>query len=382
MVMMSAWKEPVGRDARADGQGAEPDGNQLELFEIFPRVDAGTVQPLALGGNEDADSPAADTEPGKSEPAVTDTVGTGGVEMIVSPAATRDFLDVGGADSDDLRRLEESIRWLTNAGAMPISLPRTAPLPSVIGLSRVGSHEGDSLLLDPDTLFPPHSPRRRTGIAAGVAKIILVSTVAAPTAYFIASWSQFPGAAAPSDAAAVSAVAIPVVLSEQQVAVVDPDPSGPALQAARSNDEISKAVQAEPAGSRAVEVVAAVTGPKAAPEPPPSAAAAPVEAAKPPPTSVAMPPKPSLGSGEIAMLIERGHVLFESGDVAAARLFFRRAANAGDPAAAAVLGSTYDPKVLAERFIRGIEADSKEAQKWYEKAREMETHVEMLAHNR
>lgn len=82
------------------------------------------------------------------------------------------------------------------------------------------------------------------------------------------------------------------------------------------------------------------------------------------------------------MLIERGRVLFEAGDVPAARLFFRRAANAGDPAAATAMGSTYDPDVLAQRFIRGIVPDAKEAQKWYEKAREMETHVEMLAHNR
>jgi TPR repeat protein len=74
---------------------------------------------------------------------------------------------------------------------------------------------------------------------------------------------------------------------------------------------------------------------------------------------------------EVAMMIERGRVLFESGDVAAARLFFRRAANAGDASAAWAMGATYDPDVLTQRFIRGIEADPAEAQKWYERAREM-----------
>ncbi|MBO0753805.1 MAG: hypothetical protein J2P53_16925, partial [Bradyrhizobiaceae bacterium] len=82
---------------------------------------------------------------------------------------------------------------------------------------------------------------------------------------------------------------------------------------------------------------------------------------------------------EIAMLIERGRALFETGDVAAARLCFRRAANAGDAAAAIAMGSTYDPDVLAQRFIRGIEANAEEAQKWYDKAREISQHVEMLA---
>ena len=378
--MTSAWEEPFGRIDRADGQDVERGENQLELFEI--RASAEVVRPLAVGGNEDAR--AVDTERGKMEPAITGTMGPdegpGDVEMIVSQAASRDILDVGGSDSDDLRRLEESIRWLTNVGTMPMSLPRAATLPSVIGLSPLERHEDDLLLLDPDTLFPAR-PSRRSSIAAGVTKIMLVSAVAAPTAYFIASWSQFPGAAAPSDPAAVAAMATPAALSEEQVAVVELEPSGPAPQAVPGGDEISKPPQPEPAGNKAVEVVAAAAGPTAAPEQAPSGAAAPADAAS-PPMSVAAPLRPSLGAGEIAMLIERGRVLFEAGDVPSARLFFRRAANAGNPAAATAMGSTYDPEVLAQRFIRGIAPDVKEAQKWYEKARDMETHVEMLAHNR
>lgn len=399
--MMSARKEPFGRDDRADGQGAEPAENQLELFEILSRAGAGTVQP---SGNEDAGPHAVDMELGKMEPAIAGAVGLGAVapgvvapgvvgpgvvglgavEPIASPAATRDFLEVGRSESDDLRRLEESIRWLANAGTMTLSLPRAAPLPPVIGLPPVVAREDDSLLLDPDTLFPPHAPRRRSGIAAGAAKIMLVSAVAAPTAYFIASWSQFRDAAAPSDPTAFSAVATAVALSGEQVAVLEPVPvpSGPALQAARKSDEISIAPQPEPTLSRAVDVApAAATGPNAAPEQPPGGAAAPADAAS-PPIPVVMPVRPSLRPEEIAMLIHRGRVLFEAGDVAAARLFFRRAANAGDPAAATAMGSTYDPEVLAQRFIRGIDPDAREAQKWYEKAREMETRVEMLAHNR
>jgi TPR repeat protein len=91
-----------------------------------------------------------------------------------------------------------------------------------------------------------------------------------------------------------------------------------------------------------------------------------------------------LNPPEIALLVERGRALFEAGDVAAARLFFRRAANAGDAAAAVAMGATYDPDVLAKRFIRGIEADAQEARVWYEKARllgspEGPRRIEMLA---
>ena len=36
--MTSAWKEPPGRDDRAEVQHVAPDENQLELFETLPRA--------------------------------------------------------------------------------------------------------------------------------------------------------------------------------------------------------------------------------------------------------------------------------------------------------------------------------------------------------
>jgi TPR repeat protein len=103
-----------------------------------------------------------------------------------------------------------------------------------------------------------------------------------------------------------------------------------------------------------------------------------------PPPPATVPTKPARNPQEIALLVERGRALFEAGDVAAARLFFRRAANAGDAAAAVAMGATYDPDVLAKRFIRGIEPDAQEARAWYEKARllgspEGPRRIEMLA---
>jgi len=76
-------------------------------------------------------------------------------------------------------------------------------------------------------------------------------------------------------------------------------------------------------------------------------------------------------SREIAALVKRGRVHFEAGDVAAARLLFRRAANAGDAGAALSMGATYDPAVLDEHLVRGVSADVEAARSWYEKARQL-----------
>jgi hypothetical protein len=397
--MTSAWKGPSGQDDRLSSQGAEPAENQLDLFEILPRASVRTEQPLAVSGDDAAGSlrelwpaethvvePATDSA---SETATSDMVGAGNVETILSLAAVRSSLDAGVADSDDLRRLEESIRWLMNAGAMPP--PHTRTLPPVVGLSALDPADDDAFLLDPDTLFPPRPPRRSSPIAAGAAKILLVSAVAAPTAYFTASWLQFSGVAAPSDSAAVAAVTTPVA-AEQAVALAPsiptppfPEPAVPvrsAPQAGTDGVEIPTATpQSEPAAAlqratRAAAVVVAAIAPglatavKMAPEPESTAVAPPGDPVS-APMPVLNPVKPSLRQEEIAMMVERGRVLFEMGDVAAARLFFRRAANAGDAAAAIAMGATYDPEVLTQRFIRGIEADSQEAQRWYERARDM-----------
>jgi len=67
-------------------------------------------------------------------------------------------------------------------------------------------------------------------------------------------------------------------------------------------------------------------------------------------------------------LNDRGRHFLEAGDVAAARLVFSRAANAGDAAAAVAMGTTYDPVVLGDRGVWGINADPAKARTWYEKA--------------
>ena len=89
----------------------------------------------------------------------------------------------------------------------------------------------------------------------------------------------------------------------------------------------------------------------------------------------------------IASLLTRADALIASGDVAAARLALRRAADAGDPRAAIMLGGTYDPALLEKLSVHGIAPDVAMARSWYERAQkfgsaEAPQRLEMLASRR
>ena len=67
-------------------------------------------------------------------------------------------------------------------------------------------------------------------------------------------------------------------------------------------------------------------------------------------------------------LLARGDDLLATGDVAAARLFYQRAAEQGSAAAATAVGQTYDPAVLELLRVRGVRGDVQAAAEWYRKA--------------
>jgi TPR repeat protein len=73
---------------------------------------------------------------------------------------------------------------------------------------------------------------------------------------------------------------------------------------------------------------------------------------------------------ETAALLERGDRLFGTGDVASARLFYERAADAGDSQAALRLGETFDPAFLQRAQLR-VPGDRGLAVFWYGRAREL-----------
>jgi hypothetical protein len=70
-------------------------------------------------------------------------------------------------------------------------------------------------------------------------------------------------------------------------------------------------------------------------------------------------------------LLARGDALFVSGDFASARLFYERAANAGDGLAALRLGETYDPAFLARTGLTGYRENASVAAYWYQRAGEL-----------
>jgi len=90
----------------------------------------------------------------------------------------------------------------------------------------------------------------------------------------------------------------------------------------------------------------------------------------PPPAPSAIPRHPKLDREQIAVLVQRGKQLIANGDLAAARVVLRRAADSNDAEAALALGSTYDPVILRELNTYGFAPDLAIARDWYERAKE------------
>jgi len=80
---------------------------------------------------------------------------------------------------------------------------------------------------------------------------------------------------------------------------------------------------------------------------------------------------PRLSAAEIAALVARGDAFLGAGDLASARLFFERAADAGDGHAAMRMAVTYDAAFLERAGLRGLRGDPEQATLWYRRAREL-----------
>jgi hypothetical protein len=97
------------------------------------------------------------------------------------------------------------------------------------------------------------------------------------------------------------------------------------------------------------------------------------------PLAPARPPTEKSASGvDIPLMLARGDSLRRVGDIASARLFYERAANAGDGQAALRLGESYDPAFLERAQLR-VPGDRALAVFWYQRARELgESKAEIL----
>jgi hypothetical protein len=119
----------------------------------------------------------------------------------------------------------------------------------------------------------------------------------------------------------------------------------------------------------------AVDPPRAAPEPvaagPERPRAAPLSPAAPEPTGAPAPAGPRLSADEIAALVARGDAFLGAGDIASARLFFQRAADAGDSRAAMRMAVTFDAAFLDRAGVRGLRGDPEQAAFWYRRAQDL-----------
>src|SRR5262249_55727459 len=82
----------------------------------------------------------------------------------------------------------------------------------------------------------------------------------------------------------------------------------------------------------------------------------------------ATPPAAAADTQQAEGLLARGDDLLSRGDVAAARLFYQRAAELGSATAATAVGQTYDPAVLELLRVRGARRDAQVAAEWCRKA--------------
>jgi hypothetical protein len=81
-------------------------------------------------------------------------------------------------------------------------------------------------------------------------------------------------------------------------------------------------------------------------------------------------PPRQIEAAEIELMVKSGLEFMGNGNIAAARMMFQPAAEAGDAVAAFALAETYDPSVLKKLGIKGgIAPDVALANTWYEKAR-------------
>jgi hypothetical protein len=161
---------------------------------------------------------------------------------------------------------------------------------------------------------------------------------------------------------------------------------------APTHEEITTAYQSAMPGGRAPAATPLAAIPPAAPAPVAAAppAAAPVAALRSAPVPGPLIPGDAihrLDPNEIASSLRRADDLIASGDLAAARLVLRRAANAGDARAAMTLAGTFDPLILEKLGVHGFVPDVAMARVWYEKAKkfgsaEAPQRLELLASKR
>jgi TPR repeat protein len=105
--------------------------------------------------------------------------------------------------------------------------------------------------------------------------------------------------------------------------------------------------------------------------PPATESAPPVTAAPPPPAPKLASTQPKLSGEEEELLLRRATGLMKRGDITGARLLFEHLAYRGSALGAFALAQSYDERYLNQLTIRGLSADQKQADYWYQRASEL-----------
>lgn len=112
----------------------------------------------------------------------------------------------------------------------------------------------------------------------------------------------------------------------------------------------------------------------APPRAPQAAVAAPIVQTPPAPAPAPPASGPKLSAEDkvrLEKMVGLGNRHMSSGNIAAAREFFRRAAEGGLADGAMLLAATYDPDELSALNVQGLSPDPAEARRWYERARSL-----------
>ncbi len=249
------------------------------------------------------------------------------------------------------------------AAAAPIAHPpksRPLPINFVVAFGCVALFVSTTLfvLSQQHRAEVPAAPQTPSTVAVAPAPV-----PAAPVAPLPPTVPAGPVALAPAPAPAPTPAASTAEPSSEPaapIAVLAPTPT-PAIS------QPPAAAVAPPATSVVSEPPSAASEPTPAAEPaakaPVSAEPAPVVASAPASNSA-----PAVDTQQADALLARGDDLLATGDVAAARLFYQRAAELGSAAAATAVGQTYDPGVLELLRVRGVRGDMQMAAEWYRKA--------------
>jgi hypothetical protein len=235
--------------------------------------------------------------------------------------------------------------------------------------------------LDPGIVPDPWTERgvrlRRYRLFGMLGRLALAGSAAAVVALLVVGKLSVPGptgATEQTDTSPAFATHVSTSASKpQEPPIVAQEASDPPQQA-QQPQQLALADPATPVSVPRPSIAAAPAAPVPPPPAPAPVAATPAPLAATPPAPAAEPvasaPASELSPEELAALLKRGQKLAASGDIAAARLTLRAAAEAHNAQAALALGATYDPVVLRSLGIMGVTPDVAMARGWYEKAKE------------